>query len=37
MSETINKVYHPGYYLKEYLEEIQLTQEEFAIRLGISG
>lgn len=37
MSETINKVYHPGYYLKEYIEEIQLTQEEFAKRLGISG
>ena len=37
MSEIINKVYHPGYYLKEYLEEIQLTQDEFAKRLGISG
>lgn len=37
MSEKINKVYHPGYYLKEYLEEAQLTQDEFAKRLGISG
>lgn len=37
MSEIINKVYHPGYYLKEYLEDIQLTQDEFAKRLGISG
>ena len=37
MSEMINKIYHPGYYLKEYLEEIQLTQDEFAKRLGISG
>lgn len=37
MSEKINKVYHPGYYLKEYIEDIQLTQDEFAKRLGISG
>lgn len=37
MSEIINKIYHPGYYLKEYLEEVQLTQDEFAKRLGISG
>ncbi len=37
MSEKINKVFHPGYYLKEYLEEVQLTQDEFAKRLGISG
>lgn len=37
MSEIINKVYHPGYYLREYLEDVQLTQDEFAKRLGISG
>lgn len=37
MSEKVNKVYHPGYYLKEYLEDVQLTQDEFAKRLGISG
>lgn len=37
MSEKINRAFHPGYYLKEYLEEVQLTQDEFAKRLGISG
>ncbi len=36
MSKIIG-VPHPGYYLKDYLEEIQMTQEEFANRLGITG
>lgn len=26
--------FHPGYYIKEYIEEIGLTQEDFANRLG---
>lgn len=30
-----NKVaFHPGYYIKEYIEEVGLTQEDFANRLG---
>lgn len=37
MSNNIKKVCHPGFYLKEYLEEIQMTQDEFSKRLGISG
>lgn len=30
-------IFHPSYYIKEYLEEIQMTQDEFAKRLGITG
>ena len=26
--------FHPGYYIKEFIDETGLTQEEFAIRLG---
>ena len=37
MSNNIKKAVHPGFYLKEYLLELQMTQEEFANRLGISG
>ena len=37
MSNNIKKAIHPGFYLKEYIEELQMTQEEFANRLGISG
>lgn len=37
MSNKINKVFHPSFYLKEYIEELQMTQDEFAKRLGISG
>ena len=37
MSEKIKKVFHPGYYIKDYLDEIQMTQDEFAKRLGITG
>ena len=37
MRNEISKVFHPGYYLKEYIEEMQMTQDEFAKRLGISG
>ena len=30
-----NKIaFHPGYYIKEYIEEVGLTQEDFANRLG---
>ena len=28
--------FHPGYYIKEIIEEMELTQEEFAVRLGTS-
>ena len=28
--------FHPGYYLKEIVDESGVTQEEFATRLGIS-
>ena len=26
--------FHPGYYIKDTIDEMELTQEEFAIRLG---
>ena len=30
-----NKIaFHPGYYIKEYIDELGMTQEEFAMRLG---
>lgn len=33
--EFDNKIaFHPGYYIKEYIEEVGLTQEDFANRLG---
>lgn len=33
--EFENKIaFHPGYYIKEYIEESGLTQEDFAVRLG---
>lgn len=28
--------FHPGYYIKDVIEDMDLTQEEFAIRLGIA-
>lgn len=37
MRNEIKKVFHPGYYLKDYLEEVEMTQDEFSKRLGISG
>ena len=37
MSRTIKEAYHPGSYLNDYLEEAQLTQDEFAKRLGITS
>ena len=37
MSEIKRMAVHPGYYLREYIEDVMLTQEEFAKRLGISG
>ena len=36
MSNNIKKAVHPGFYLKEYLLELQMTQEEFAKMLGTS-
>ena len=33
--EFNNKIaFHPGYYIKEYIDELELTQEDFAYRLG---
>ncbi len=29
--------FHPGYYVKEILEELEMTQEEFAVRSGVTG
>jgi plasmid maintenance system antidote protein VapI len=30
-----NKIaFHPGYYIKEYIDNLGLTQEDFANRLG---
>lgn len=30
------KAFHPGYYIKELIEEIEITQNEFASRLNIT-
>ena len=36
--EYRNKIaFHPGYYIKEYIDEMGLTQEDFANRLGTSS
>lgn len=33
--EYNNKIaFHPGYYIKEYIDDLGISQEEFAIRLG---
>jgi addiction module HigA family antidote len=37
MSKNIERAFHPGIYLKDYLDELQMTQDEFAKRLGITG
>ena len=37
MNKKISFVFHPSYYIQEYLDEIQMTQDEFAKRLGITG
>ena len=37
MNGNITKAFHPSYYIKEYLNELQITQDEFAKSLGISG
>lgn len=37
MVNKIDKAFHPGLYLRGYLEELQITQDEFAKRLDISG
>lgn len=29
--------FHPGYYIKDIIEDMEITQEEFAKRLGVSG
>ena len=37
MFEYKNKIiFHPGYYLKEYIDELKITEEEFAIRLDMT-
>lgn len=30
------KAFHPGYYIKELIDEMKITQDEFASRLGIT-
>ncbi len=36
--EYNNKIaFHPGYYIKEYIDEVGLTQEDFANRLGTTA
>lgn len=40
MNEKNNKeviAFHPGYYIKEIIDDMEMTQEEFAIRLGTSA
>ena len=37
MSKNIRKAYHPSEFIKDYLEAIEMTQDDFAKRLGISG
>ena len=37
MNENEKFNFHPSYYIKEYLEEMDITQDEFAKRLGVSG
>lgn len=29
--------FHPGYYIKDIIEDMEITQEEFAMRLGVTG
>lgn len=36
-NKNIRKVFHPSFYIKEYIDELQMTQDEFAKRLGITG
>ena len=37
MSKIKREVYHPSLYINEYIESLEMTQDEFAKRLGISG
>ena len=37
MSREMRRVLHPGYQIKEYIEDVEMTQDEFAKRLGITG
>jgi len=30
-------VFHPGYYIKDIIEDMEISQEEFAMRLGVTG
>ena len=29
--------FHPGYYIKDIIEDMEITQDDFAKRLGVSG
>ena len=37
MNNIKREVYHPSLYINEYIESLEMTQDEFAKRLGISG
>lgn len=37
MLENIREIPHPSIFIKEYIEDLEITQDEFAKRLGISG
>ena len=37
MSNNIKKAFHPSFYIRDYLDELQISQDEFSKRLGISG
>ena len=40
MSKKINTdvvSFHPGYYISEIIDDMDITQEEFAVRLGTSA
>lgn len=36
MSKELKRVLHPGYHIKEYIDALGITQDEFAKRTGIS-
>lgn len=37
MSKDIEKAFHPSVYLKDFIDDWEISQDEFAIRLGITG
>ncbi|MCH5180329.1 MAG: HigA family addiction module antidote protein [Erysipelotrichales bacterium] len=37
MIKNIRRAFHPSFYISEYIEELQMTQDEFSKRLGITG